>query len=134
MNRQRLLAVLSGLQLATGVAGMAVAIRRRYAYDFLFLHGRSDRVARDALWMGTAYSAPTPMLVAQAIATVRVLRRPSPAAIVLGALGAAMVPGYLGEARVRTRLSAAGRDPFETPLVVVAFALAATMAAVAFTR
>ena len=40
-------------------------------YDFLFLHGHPDHVARDTVFMGTAFSAPATMLVAQAVATAR---------------------------------------------------------------
>ena len=56
MTRDRRLAMVSGAQLATGLVGMAVAVRRRHEYDFLFLHGHPDHVARDTVLMGTACS------------------------------------------------------------------------------
>jgi hypothetical protein len=37
--RSRLLAAVSVAQLATGVAGMAVALRRRHPYDLFWMHG-----------------------------------------------------------------------------------------------
>jgi hypothetical protein len=63
--------MVSAAQLATGLVGMAVAVRRRHQYDFLFLHGHPDHVARDTVLLGTAFSAPATMLVAQAVATAR---------------------------------------------------------------
>jgi hypothetical protein len=109
---------------------MGVAIQRRRAYDFLFLHGDPETVARDAALMGTAYSAPGIMLLVQAIATVRLLRGPTASGtLVLGALGAAMVPGYLGETLGRRRLRSSGYDPLESSLVIIGVGLAAAMAA-----
>src|SRR5690348_16118521 len=99
MRNDRVLAAVSTAQLATGGAGLALALRRRHAYHFLFLHGDPDRVALDAITMGTALSAPLPMLVAQAAAIAGLRRGRSnwPVRLLIG-LGAAMVGGYLGEA------------------------------------
>ncbi len=125
-----MLAATSAAQLGCGIAGMAVALRRRHAYDFLFLHGRRESIARDSVLMGTALSAPVTMLTAQAVATVLSRRRHSRYPdLVLGALGATMVGGYLGERLVRLRLSRSGWDAVESPLVVAGLGLAAAMAA-----
>jgi hypothetical protein len=114
---------------------MAVAVKRRRAYDFLFLHGSRGTVGRDALLLGTAYSAPVGMLAVQAIATVRLLQaRDGSANLVLGVLGAAMVPGYLGEAEVRSRLRRSGFDWFESPLVLLGVTLAGVMAGLGLSR
>jgi hypothetical protein len=66
MNRARLLAALSAAQLASGVAGMIVALRREHPYDVLWMHGQPDSIARDTLFKGTAFSAPVSTLVTQA--------------------------------------------------------------------
>jgi len=127
-NTPRLAAV-SAAQLGAGLLGLAVALKRRHAYDFLFLHGHPDHVARDALLMGTALSAPATMLVAQAVATARLWRSPSrPARLVVTGLGMAMVPGYLGEKLVRRRLTRSGYEPLETHFVIAGIQLAALMA------
>ena len=124
-----LLAAVSAAQLGAGLLGLVVALKRRHAYDFLFLHGRPDHVARDALFMGTALSAPAPMLVAQTVATARLLRGAcGHDEVVLATLGAAMVPGYLGEALVRRRLQRSGFDTVESPIAVAGITLAAAMA------
>jgi hypothetical protein len=47
----------------------------------------------------------------------------------LGGLGATLVAGYLGERLVCQRLRPAGWDPVESPLLLVAIALAVAMAA-----
>jgi hypothetical protein len=129
MRRDQILAAVSAAQLVTGAAGLAMALRRGHAYHFLFLRGRPERVAREAVTMGTAFSAPAPMLVAQAAAVVG-LRQGGPGwpATVLAGLGAAMVPGYLGEELVRRRLRPSGYDRIETPLVASALTLSAAMA------
>ena len=108
---------------------MAVAIRRGHTYEFLMLHGDRDRVAREALGMGTALSPPALMLVTQAAATTQLLRtRTASAERVLGVLGAGMVVGYLGEDLVRRRLRPSGWENLESPLAAVGLALAAAMA------
>ena len=128
--RSRLLAAVSVAQLATGVAGMAVALRRRYPYDVLWMHGRADAIARDTILKGTALSAPVSNLLVQAALTVVVARRPSPgAARALGGLGALQVAGYLGERLVRRRLRPSGWDAVESPLVLAGIGLAGAMAA-----
>ena len=128
--RSRLLAAVSVAQLATGVAGMAVALRRRYPYDVLWMHGRADAIARDTIVKGTALSAPVSNLLAQAALTVLVARRPSRgAARALGGLGALQVAGYLGERLVRRRLRPSGWDAVESPLVLAGIGLAGAMAA-----
>jgi hypothetical protein len=129
MARDRRLAAVSGVQLAAGVIGTAVALRRRRQYDFLFLHGRPEHVARDAVLMGTALSAPVTMLSTQTVATVVLWRAPSRwARLVVAGLGITMVSGYLGEQLVRRRLTRSGYDPVETPIVVTGLTLAVTMA------
>jgi hypothetical protein len=126
-----LLAAVSAAQLGAGILGLVVALKRRHEYDFLFLHGDTDHVARDTVLMGTAFSAPATMLVAQALTTTRLWRGPSrPACLMLAGLGMAMVPGYLGEKLVRRRLTRSGYDRLETPLVLAGIQLAALMALV----
>jgi hypothetical protein len=49
ISRGRLLAAVSVAQLATGVAGLVVALRRRHPYDVFWMHGRPDTMARDAI-------------------------------------------------------------------------------------
>lgn len=108
---------------------MAVAIRRRHPYAFLMLRGDPDRVAREAIGMGTALSAPGMMLLMQAAATAQLIRARTPLAErLLGTLGAGMVVGYLGEDLVRRRLRRSGWDLVESPLAVVGLALASAMA------
>jgi hypothetical protein len=69
------------------------------------------------------------MLAAQAWAIAAVLRRPDAAAgRTLGGLGAAMITGYLAERLVRQRLTPAGWDTAETPVVVAGINLATAMA------
>jgi hypothetical protein len=128
--RSRLLAAVSVAQLATGVAGMVVALRRRHPYDVFWMHGRADAIARDTIVKGTALSAPVSNLLAQAALTAVVARRPSRgAARALGGLGALQVAGYLGERLVRRRLRRSGWDAVETPLAVAGIGLAGAMAA-----
>jgi hypothetical protein len=129
-TRHRLLAAVSAGQLATGVAGMALALRRRHPYDVFWMHGQADNIARDTILMGTALSAPVSMLLTQAALTVLLVRRPSRrGALALGGLGATMVSGYLGEQLVRQRLRPSGWDALETPLLLAAIGLAVAMAA-----
>jgi pimeloyl-ACP methyl ester carboxylesterase len=129
--RSRLLAVVSVAQLATGVVGMVVALRRRHPYDLFWMHGRADAIARDTIVKGTALSAPVSNLLAQAALTALVAaRRPSRgAARALGGLGALQVAGYLSERLVRRRLRPSGWDAVETPLVLAGIGLAGAMAA-----
>jgi pimeloyl-ACP methyl ester carboxylesterase len=127
--RSRLLAAVSVAQLATGVAGMVVALRRRRPYDLFWMHGRADTIARDTILMGTALSAPVSNLLVQAALTVLVARRPSRgAARALAGLGAVQVAGYLGERLVRRRLRPSGWDAVESPLAAAGIGLATAMA------
>jgi hypothetical protein len=129
MTPRRLLVSVSAAQLAAGLLGAVVAVRRKVLFDFFLMRGRPERVGRDALWLGTAYSAPNPMLAAQAWAIVRLTRGPSDGARrALGGLGAAMVVGYPIERAVRRRLRPGGFDPVETPVALAGLGLAAAMA------
>jgi pimeloyl-ACP methyl ester carboxylesterase len=126
----RLLAAVSAAQLATGLAGMMVALRRRHPYEVFWMRGRADAIARDTMVKGTALSAPLSNLLIQAAVTAVVARRPSRrAARALGGLGALQVAGYLGERLVRRRLRPSGWDAVETPLAVAGIGLAGAMAA-----
>ena len=75
-TRSRLLVAVSVAQLATGVAGLVAALRRRHPYDVFWMHGRTDTIARDTILRGTALSAPVSNLLAQAALTAVVARRP----------------------------------------------------------
>ena len=128
--RSRLLAAVSVAQLATGVAGMVVALRRRHPYNVFWMHGRADAIARDTILRGTALSASVSNLLVQAGLTAVVARRPSRhASQALGGLGATLVAGYLGERLVRQRLRPSGWDAVESLLLLVAIGLAVAMAA-----
>jgi hypothetical protein len=106
---------------------MAVAIRRQHAYEFLFLAGREDRVARDSLLLGTALSAPAAFLATQALAIRVLVEREDPDAVgILRLLGLTYVAGYLGERLVRERLR--HWEPVESSLAAAGIALAAAMA------
>jgi hypothetical protein len=130
MGRRRLLAAVSAAQLATGVAGMVVGLRRRHPYNVFWMHGHGDAIARDMVFKGTALSAPVSMLLTQAAMTAAVARQPSRrAAQALGGLGATLVAGYLGERLVRQRLRPSGWDTLESPLLLAAIGLAVAMAA-----
>lgn len=129
---ERALVLVSGAQLGAGLAGQALAVKRRHPYDFLFLHGDRRNVARDSLFMGTAISAPAPMLVTQALATAELARGSSERAVTaLGVLGAMMVPGYLGEALTRKGLMKGAWETAELRLALAGTGLAAGMAALA---
>jgi pimeloyl-ACP methyl ester carboxylesterase len=128
-TQSRLLVAVSVAQLATGVAGLVVALRRRHPYDVFLTHGRTDTIARDTILRGTALSAPVSNLLAQAALTAVMARRPGRgAARALGGLGALHVAGYLGERLVRRRLRRSGWDALESPLVVAGIGLAGAMA------
>ena len=129
MKGNRVLAVVSAAQLASGLGGMALGIRRRHAFDIPFWQGRQSAVGRDCVLVGTALSAPVVMLAAQAWAIVALFRRPGTAAErALGGLSATMVAGYLAERLVRQRLAPRGWDAAETPVVAAGICLAAVMA------
>lgn len=128
IRRNRRLVTVSLAQLTCGVSGLGVAVRRGHAYDLSFVHGDPRSVRRDAMGMGTALSAPLPMLIAQAVLTAVVARRGSPwAAHGLRVLGGLMVGGYLAERLVRHRLRPAGAQVLETPLVAAGLGLAVAM-------
>lgn len=132
MANRSTLARISAAQLAAGIAGQMVALRRRRNYDVGFMRGSPDHVARDSLWAGTAYSAPVTMLATQAWATRRLRRGPDDGARrLLGMLGAVMVPGYLMERYSRAHLRPGGLDPLETPVVLAGLGLAAAMGVLA---
>ncbi len=119
---------MSAAQLSTGVAGLALAVRRRHPYDIPLMHGRRDAVGRQSVLMGTALSAPASMLAVQAVATAVLARRHSaPAARALGALGAMMVPGYLVERLTRQGLRRGAWDSAELRIALCGLALAAGM-------
>jgi hypothetical protein len=126
-TRSALVAV-SAAQLAAGLAGQLVALRRRRNYDVGFMKGSPAHVGRDSLWAGTAYSAPITMLATQAWATARLRRGPDDGARrLLGMLGVLMVPGYLMERHGRAHLRPGGLDPLETPVLLAGLGLAAAM-------
>jgi hypothetical protein len=135
LNRDRLLVGVSMAQLSIGAVSTAVAVSRRRAYDLPMLHGRPENVRRDAVFLGTALSAPVTMLAAQAVTTVQFDKLGGARErTAIGALGAVMVAGYLGERLVRERLHRPGFDPVETPLALTGLLLAAGMAALGLTR
>jgi hypothetical protein len=92
-------------------------------YNYALRTGRDFRLARlrdglvrDALFMGTALSAPVVMLIAQGVVTTRLGRADAvPERLALGGLGAMMVGGYLGKSLVRQRLRPSGWDRVESP-------------------
>jgi hypothetical protein len=129
MKDSQFLAAVSAAQLAAGLGGMTLAIRRRRAFDIPFWRGQESAVGRDSLLMGTALSAPVVMLGIQVCATAALVRGPNLAAErMLGGLGATMVAGYLAERLVRRRLLPSGWDAAETPVLTVGMSLAAVMA------
>jgi len=122
MADRRALVGAATVQLAAGLAGQVVALRRRRHYDVPFMTGSPDHVARDSWWFGTAISAPYYMLGAQAWAILRLRRGPDDRARqALRWLGTGMVGGYLSERLCRHRLTPAGFDPVETPIVAAGF-------------
>jgi hypothetical protein len=128
MSRSTLAAV-SAAQLTAGLVGQVVALRRRLHYDVPFMTGSPDHVARDSWWFGSAISAPSYMLAAQAWAITRLLRGPDERARrAVRLLGTGMVGGYLCERTCRRRMTPAGFDPVETPIVVAGFAGTVAMA------
>jgi hypothetical protein len=129
LGHRRALAAVSAAQLATELAGMVVGLRRRHPYDVFWMHGDPATITRDAVFRGTALSAPVPNMLIQAAMTAVVVRWPSRrAAQALGGWGALMVAGYLGERLVRQRLRPSGWDALESPLLVAAIGLAVAMA------
>ena len=130
-HRPGLVAV-SAVQLAAGLAGQVVALRRRRHYDVPFMTGSPEHVGRDSWWFGTAYSAPSYMLATQAWAIARLLRSPDERARqALRLLGTGMICGYLSERWNRVLLTRRGLDPVETPIVVAGLAGSVAMALLA---
>ena len=126
MTTRSSLVSLSSVQLAVQAVGVAVAVRRRRHYDIGFLRGSPSHVVRDAVWMGTAYSAPAYLIAAQWWATARLRRQPDDGARrLLGMLGVLYCPGYLCERYVRAHLRRF--DPVETPVALASVGLAAAM-------
>ena len=126
-----MLVVASGVQLLAGVAGQALAVRRRLAFDIALIgwRGRPERIEHDTVLLGTGLSAPMTMLATQGAATLRLVLRPDPLAErVLGMLGAAMVAGYLVEREFRAAVAPSGWDLAATPIGVTGIGLAAVMA------
>lgn len=136
MQPYRALAVVAGAQLAAGLAGQLIALRRRRAFDVrafgvTVLRGDPAHVGRDSWWAGTALSAPVHMLALHAWGLTRVATGHDDGRAALRRLGAVMVPGYLGERLCRERLRPSGADPVETPVVLAGLTGAAAMAALA---
>ena len=129
MPSHRRLVAVAATQLAAQAAGHVVALRRRRYFDVPFMTGSPDHLVRDWLWFGTAFSAPSYMVAAQAWAIARLLRGPDDTARwVLTWLGTGMTFGYLSERMVRERISPGGFDPVETPIVAVGWSGAIAMA------
>src|SRR3954454_22898970 len=128
MEDERALALISTAQLASGIAGMAVAVRRRHPYDTPFMSGNEDSVARDSITNGTALWAPVYMLAIQALSIDLLARRGSRAAArSLGVLGGAMTCGYLIERLARERLRPGGWEPTESPIAATGILTAGAM-------
>ena len=120
------------VQLAAGLIGQVVALRRRHHYDVPFMTGSPEHVGRDSWWFGSAISAPSYLLAAQAWAVLRLRRGPDERARqVLRLIGTGMVAGYLSERLCRRRMTPAGFDPLETPIVLAGFVGTVAMAVLA---
>jgi hypothetical protein len=129
----RLLAVISAVQLGMGVVGLRKALRDGTEYDLGFLRGSPATTKRNLLFMGTNLSAPVWMLLAQALATVRLMtRHRSRAAKTLGILGVMMSLGYPAEKSVRQAWRHPNRST--TVLTGVAELLAVSMAGLGLRR
>ena len=116
-------------QLAAGLIGLRIALRKRLPSDPVGIHLNlsTDHLARNQIVLGTAKSAPGVMLAIQAMATAALLRAPSRRARrTLGVLGCIMTFGYLVE---RHPPVGPGRfDPVETPVYGVGLLSAVLMA------
>ena len=129
MAGDRRLACVSGAQLGAGVLGMAIVVRRRHHYDFLFMRGRPERVrARHRAHGNRLLGATHDAHGAGGGDRAAVARTEPPGASVVAGLGIAMVPGYLGEKLVRRRLTPSGYDRVETPVVIAGITLASMTA------
>jgi len=129
MRRRYVLAGVSLTQLAAGLAGMTIAIRKGLPSDPVGVHLNlsADHLARNQIVFGTARSAPGVMLALQAIATATLLRGPGRRARrTLGVLGCIMTFGYLVE---RQPPVLPGRfDPVQAPIYGVGLLGAVLMA------
>ncbi|SFP97541.1 hypothetical protein SAMN05660464_0378 [Geodermatophilus dictyosporus] len=129
MTGRRALLAVAGVQLAAGLAGQVLALRRRRAFDTPLLAGDPARVGRDAWWAGTALGPPAWTLAVHAGALARLAARPDRrAAAVLGWVGAALVPGYLQERLVRQRLASPADAPGEAAVAAAGLVAAGAMA------
>jgi hypothetical protein len=129
MSPRFLLVSVSAVQLAANLTGQVVALRRRRHFDVPFMTGSPEHVGRDSWWFGTAYSAPSYMLAAQAYAVAKLAAGPDDRARgMLRLLGTSMIGGYLSERFNRQVLTGRVVDPVETPIVVVGFAGVIAMA------
>ena len=129
MRRRHVLAGVSLAQLAAGLVGLPIAIRKRLPSDPVGVHLNlsADHLARDQIVLGTAKSAPGVMLAVQAIATAALLRGPSRRACrTLGVLGFVMTFGYLVERQ--PPLWPSRFDRVETPVYGVGLLGAVVMA------
>jgi hypothetical protein len=133
MDRAAALAATSTVQLASGLAGLAIATNRRLPADYLGLHLKlpAGHLLRDSTVLGTAQSAPLVMMALQADAVRRLLgnRGPSEAARakrILGWLGVAMVAGCLVERE--SPLWRGHRDQLATPPFAASLLCSAAMA------
>jgi hypothetical protein len=129
MSPRRVLVAVSAVQLAAGLVGQVVALRRRRHFDVPFMTGSPAHVGRDSWWFGTAYSAPSYMLGSHAYAVAALAAGPDDRARgMLRLLGTSMIAGYLSERFDRQVLRGRVVDPVETPIVVVGFLGAIAMA------
>ena len=129
MRRRHVLAGVSLAQLAAGLVGLPIAIRKRLPSNPVGVHLNlsADHLARDQVVLGTARSAPGVMLAIQAVATAALLRGPSRRARrTLGVLGCIMTFGYLVEHQ--PPLLPGRFDPVETPVYGVGLLGAVLMA------
>lgn len=121
------LTMISGAQLALGLAGLRKAVRDRTCYDIGFMRGSPDTLHRDLWVLGTNLSAPVVMLILQAAATAALrTRHHRRAARTLGVLGTIMTVGYPAERSVR--LAWRRWESPAAPLTATATALAMGMA------
>ncbi|MGR0319560.1 hypothetical protein [Agromyces sp. ZXT2-3] len=126
----RLVGAIGLVQLVFGLSGLRKAVAEGRTGDVPGFPVRPAGEVRRRHWLeGTELSAPTVMLIAQAVASLALLfsrRPPVVAARVLGGLGAIMSIGYPIE-RV-WRESLVDPDPEVTPLTAGGFLLALKMA------
>jgi hypothetical protein len=118
----------SSVHLAATLTGMGTAMSRRSPFDVPFLHGDPNRMGPQSIVFGTALSEPIVMLIAETGGLALLVLRDSHAArILLRALGASNIVGYLLERHVRYRLRCNGWDALESPLILTGIAASAMM-------